>query len=111
MKFLSMLVVAGLLASCQSSAVYYHRDVQKNVVVLDKREISVLLINNNLWEAFGGKQGGVFSTDLDKQKARQIKAIEIVSGCLVKDSFYPANPQENNLLLRATVDCTNKPGD
>ena len=110
MKILATLVVLGLLTGCQSSAVYYHRDVQKHVVVLDKREVSVLPLGYHQWEAFGGKQGGVFSTDLDKQKARQIKAIEIVSGCLVTDSLYPAEHQEDKLLLRATVDCTNKPG-
>lgn len=110
MKLPAMLLVLGLLSGCQSSAVYYHRDVQKHVVVLDKREVSVLPLGNHQWEAFGGKQGGLFSTDLDKQKARQIKAIEIVSGCLVTDSIYPADHQQDKLLLRATVDCSKKPG-
>jgi hypothetical protein len=110
MKILATLVVLVLLTGCQSSAVYYHRDVQKHVVVLDKREVSVLPLGLNQWEAYGGKQGGLFSSDLDKQKARQIKAIEIVSGCLVIDSIYPADHQEDKLLLRATVDCKQKPG-
>ena len=110
MKILATLVVLVLLTGCQSSAVYYHRDVQKHIVVLDKRDVSVLPLGNNQWEAFGGKQGGLFSTDLDKQKARQIKAIEIVSGCLVTDSIYPAEHQEDKLLLHATVDCKQKPG-
>jgi len=110
MRILPTLVVLMLLTGCQSSAVYYHRDVQKHVVVLDKREVSVLPLGQNQWEAYGGKQGGLFSTDLDKQKARQIKAIEIVSGCLVIDTIYPAEHQEDKLLLRATVDCKQKPG-
>ena len=110
MKILATLVVLMLLTGCQSSPVYYHRDVQKHIVVLDKREVSVLPLGLNQWEAYGGKQGGLFSTDLDKQKARQIRAIEIVSGCLVIDSIYPADHQQDKLLLRATVDCTQKPG-
>ncbi len=110
MKILATVVVAILLAGCQSSPVYYHRDVQKHVVVLDKREVSVLPLGNDQWEAFGGKQGGVFSTDFDKQKSRQIKAIEIVSGCVVISSLYPADHQEDRLLLRAIVDCKQQPG-
>jgi hypothetical protein len=109
-KNFAMLVVLALITGCQSSPVYFHRDIQKHVVVLDKREVSVLPLGHNQWEAYGGKQGGLFSTDLDKQKARQIKAIEIVSGCLVTDSIYPADHQQDKLLLRATVDCTQKPG-
>lgn len=105
MKILAAIVVSVFLAGCQSSAVYYHRDVQKHVVVLDQRAVSVLPLGQDQWEAFGGKQGGLFSTDLEKQKARQIKAIESVSGCLVIHSVYPADHLEDKLLLRATVDC------
>lgn len=109
MKILATVVVALLLAGCQSSPAYYHRDVQKHVVVLDKREVSVLPLGHDQWEAFGGKEGGLFSTDLDKQKNRQIKAIETVSGCIVISSLYPADHQQDKLLLRAMVDCKQKP--
>jgi hypothetical protein len=110
MKNFATLAVLVLLSGCQGSPVYYHRDVQKHVVVLDKREVSVLPLGHNQWEAYGGKEGGLFSTDLDKQKARQIKAIETVSGCLVTDSIYPADHQQDKLLLRASVNCSQKPG-
>jgi len=111
MKIVATVMVALFLAGCQSSAAYYHRDVQKHVVVLDKREVSVLPLGNDQWEAFGGKQGGIFSTDFDKQTNRQIKAIELVSGCIVTSSLYPAEHQEDKLLLHATVDCKQKPGN
>lgn len=110
MKILAMCVILVCLTGCQGSPAYYHRDVQKHVVVLDKRELSVLPLGNNQWEVYGGKQGGLFSTDLDLQKARQIKAIETVSGCLVTEAIYPAAHQQDKLLLHATVDCKQKPG-
>jgi hypothetical protein len=109
MKILAAVVVALLLAGCQSSPAYYHHDIQKHVVVLDKREVSVLPLGNDQWEAFGGKQGGLFSTDFDQQKSRQIRAIEAVSGCVVISSLYPADHQQDKLLLRAMVDCKDKP--
>ena len=110
MKILATVVMTLLLAGCQSSPAFYHHDVQKHVVVLDKREVSVLPLGNGQWEAFGGKQGGIFSTDLDKQKDRQIRAIEAVSGCTVVSSLYPADHQQDNMLLHATVACKEKPG-
>lgn len=106
MKSWSAIFVALFLSGCQGSAAYYHRDVQRHVVVLDKREISVLPLGNNLWEAYGGKEGWG-SSDSDKQKARQIKAIELISGCLVTSTVYPEEQQK--MLLRATVDCNSKP--
>jgi len=41
MKILATLV--GLfLVGCQSSPVFYHRDPARQIVVLDKREISII---------------------------------------------------------------------
>ena len=97
------------LAGCQSSPAYYHRDIQRHVVVLDRREVSVLPLGGDQWEAFGGKQGGSDAEALEKQKARQTKAIEIVSGCTVVNSIYPEEEQKGKLLMRATVDCNKKP--
>ena len=41
MKILVALV-AVFLVGCQGSPVYYHRDPARQIVVLDKREISII---------------------------------------------------------------------
>ena len=109
MKVWFIATAVFFLVGCQGSPAYYHRDVQRHVVVLDKREVSVLPLGKDLWEAYGGKQGGSDQAALDKQKARQVKAIETVSGCTVINALYPEEAQKDKLLLRATVDCTRKP--
>lgn len=109
MRIGSVVAVVVLLAGCQGSPAYYHRDVRRHVVVLDKREVSVLPLGQDQWEAYGGRQGGADQDALDKQEARQIKAIETVSGCTVIRSRYAQDAQKDKLLLRATVDCTRKP--
>ncbi len=110
-KILSWVAVSMLfvLAGCQGSPVYYHQSTQKQVVVLDHREISVLPLGDNRFEAYGGKQGGM-SPDLAAQQARQIQAIEKVSGCVVTASEYDPNGDTDRLLLRATVDCSRRIG-
>jgi len=110
MKVWFIATAVFFLVGCQGSPAYYHRDVQRHVVVLDKREISVLPLGKDQWEAYGGKQGGSDAAALEKQKARQIKAIEIVSGCAVTSSIYPEEEKKGKLLMRATVDCNKKPG-
>lgn len=110
LPFVALVVVVGTLAGCQGSAVYYHRDPARQIVVLDKREISIIPLGQDKWEAFGGKQGGLFGTDYDKQKARQIEAIEKVTGCRVVSTEFPEKNNDNKLLIHATVDCTKQPG-
>lgn len=109
-SFVALVAVAGTLAGCQGSAVYYHRDPARQIVVLDKREISIISLGQNKWEAFGGKQGGLFGTDYDKQKARQVEAIEKVTGCRVVSTEFPEKNNDNKLLIHATVDCAGQPG-
>jgi len=110
LPFVALLVVAAILAGCQGSAVYYHRDPARQIIVLDKREISIIPLGQDRWEAFGGKQGGLFGTDFEKQKARQIEAIEKVTGCRVVSTEFPEKNNDNKLLIHATVDCANQPG-
>lgn len=111
MKIWPLVATVVVLAGCQSSPAYYHRDVQRHVVVLDKREISVLPLGKDLWEAYGGRQGGSDEVAMSKQKDRQIKAIETVSGCKVVNAIYPEENNDKKLLIRATVDCNKKPGE
>lgn len=106
LPFVALVAVASTLAGCQGSAVFYHRDPARQIIVLDQREISIIPLGNNKWEAFGGKQGGWFSTDYEKQKARQIEAIEKATGCKVVSTEFPVQNSEKKLLIHATVDCT-----
>jgi hypothetical protein len=110
LPFVALVAVVGTLAGCQGSAVYYHRDPTRQIVVLDKREISIISLGQDKWEAFGGEQGGLFGTDEDKQKARQIEAIEKATGCRVVSTEFPEKDNSKKLLIHATVDCTKQPG-
>ena len=104
MKILATL--AGLfLVGCQSSPVFYHRDPARQIVVLDKREISIIPLGENQWEAYGGKQGGM-NPDLALQKARQVAAIEKVTGCRVVNAQFVPGHEFDGMLLHATVSCT-----
>lgn len=102
----ALVAVVSVLAGCQGSAVYYHRDPARQVVVLDKREISIIPLGDDKWEAYGGKEGGWGQTDFEKQKARQIEAIEKVTGCRVVSTEFPDKKNENKLLIHAKVDCS-----
>ena len=97
-------VVALLLVGCQGSPVYYHRDPARQIVVLDKREISIIPLGENRWEAYGGKEGGM-KPDLGVQKARQVFAIEKVTGCRVVNAQVVPGHEVDGMLLHATVSC------
>ena len=97
-------VVALLLVGCQGSPVYYHRDPARQIVVLDKREISIIPLGENRWEAYGGKEGGM-KPDLGVQKARQVAAIEKVTGCRVVNAQFVPGHEVDGMLLHATVSC------
>jgi hypothetical protein len=62
-------------------------------------------LGNGRWEAFGGTQGGSSAEDLEKQKARQIEAIEKVTACRVTTTEFPPDKNERRLLIQATVEC------
>lgn len=108
MKKTPLILLCGVvfvnLAGCPS-AVYYHRDPARQIVVLDKREVSVVPLGNGRWEAYGGKQGGSSAEDLEKQKARQVEAIEKVTACRVTTTEFPPQNNERRLLIHATVVC------
>lgn len=97
-------VVVLLLVGCQGSPVYYHRDPARQIVVLDKREISIIPLGENRWEAYGGKEAGM-KPDLGVQKARQVAAIEKVTGCRVVNAQFVPGHEVDGMLLHATVSC------
>ncbi len=100
-----LVALAGFfLVGCQGSSVYYHRDPVRQIVVLDKREISIIALGENRWEAYGGKEGGM-KPDLDVQKARQVAAIEKVTGCRVVNAQVVPGHEVDGMLLHATVSC------
>jgi len=103
MKILAAAVVL-FLVGCQASPVYYHRDPARQIVVLDKREISIIPLGENRWEAYGGKEGGM-KPDLAVQKARQIAGIEKVTGCRVVNAEFVPGHEVDGMLLHATVSC------
>ena len=100
-----LVALAGFfLVGCQGSPVYYHRDPARQIVVLDKREISIIALGENRWEAYGGKEGGM-KPDLEVQKARQVAAIEKVTGCRVVNAQAVPGHEVDGMLLHATVNC------
>jgi len=101
----ALLGVVSILVGCQGSPVYYHRDPSRQIIVLDQREISIISLGKDKWEAYGGKQGGSSAEDFEKQKARQIEAIEKATGCRVISTEFPEQKNHNRLLIHATVDC------
>ena len=109
MKKTPLILLCGVvfvnLAGCQGSAVYYHRDPARQIVVLDQREISIVPLGHGRWEAYGGKQGGSSAEDLDKQKARQIEAIEKVTACRVTSTEFSPQNNERRLLIQVMVAC------
>ena len=56
------------------------------------------------------KQGGLFASDMEAQRNRQIQAIEIVSGCKVTTAVYPPDQSDEHLLMQAVVDCSARLG-
>lgn len=99
-SLLTLLIVAGC-----STPVFYHTDPSRHVVVLDNQPVSVLKTHKNEWEAWGGGSGGT-STDgsgqINAQFERQIKAIELVSGCRAISSVIDPDDARK---LTATVQC------
>jgi len=99
-----VVVVALLLVGCQSSPVFYHRDPARQIVVLDKREMSLIPLGENRWEVYGGRDWGM-KPDLNVQKARQVAAVEKVTGCRVVNAQFVPGHEVDGMLLHATVNC------
>jgi hypothetical protein len=103
MKMLVALAVF-ILVGCQGSPVYYHRDPARQIVVLDKREMSLIPLGENRWEVYGGREWGM-KPDLNVQKARQVAAVEKVTGCRVVNAEFVPGHEVDGMLLHATVNC------
>ena len=100
-----MIMVASLLAllGCQQNPVYYHKHPARQVVVLDGKEISVLPLGEDRWEAYG-KPVGRDPEDVEVLRQRQVRAIELVSGCRVVPQSIESAVKPG--VLTAKVLCT-----
>ena len=58
----------------------------KKTIEIDGKSISVVPHGENKFDAWGGGDG--ISTNMPEMKARQIRAIELVSGCKVTAAEY-----------------------
>src|SRR5690554_5722860 len=92
----TLLIVAGC-----STPVFYHTDPARHVVVLDKEPVSVLQTGEDQWQAWGGGSARR-PNQSSVQFERQIKAIELVSGC---QAIHSIIDPEDARKLTATVDC------
>ena len=88
------------LAGC-STAVFHHNDPSRHIVVLDREPVSVVQSGNNQWEAWGAGSARTSSGSTGRLD-RQIKAIQIVSGCSVTQSSVDPDDARK---LTATVSC------
>ena len=93
-----------LLLGCQQSPVYYHKHPARQVVVLEGKEISVLALGEARWEAFG--RAGWGDSETAELRQRQVRAIELVTGCRVMtDSMETAGKPG---VLTAKVQCPSR---
>jgi hypothetical protein len=102
-----LILMASLLAllGCQQSPVYYHQHPARHVVVLDGKEISVLPLGEDRWEAYG-KPADRDTEDAQQLRQRQVRAIELVSSCRVDPQTVDTSGEPG--VLTAKVHCPAK---
>ncbi|MFW8566085.1 hypothetical protein [Orrella sp. 11846] len=99
------LILSGVLVGC-SSPVYHDTDPNRHIITLDGKPISVVSTGTDQWRAWGGGSARHNESD-PSQLNRQLKAIELVSGCRVIQSTQ--NPDDARQ-LDASVDCQDSVG-
>lgn len=88
-------------AGCETSAAWYFGHPDRKIVTVDGVDVSVVPRRANEFDAFGGEEGT--ATNTARLKARQIRAIEEVSGCKVTAAEYMNGGYM--VLLQAVVAC------
>jgi len=91
------LICLMTVAGC-TTPVFHHDAANRHVVVLDRQPISVLNTGEDSWQAWGGST----RPSGNEQFSRQVKAIEIVSGCSVQK--VQVDPEDKRKLT-AQVKC------
>jgi hypothetical protein len=102
-----LILAASLLAllGCQQSPVYFHKHPARHVVVLDGKEISVLPLGEDRWEAYG-KPADRDTEDAQQLRQRQLRAIDLVSSCRVDPQTIDTSDEPG--VLKAKVQCQTK---
>jgi hypothetical protein len=98
-----MACISLVVVGCQND-VYYHQTSNRHVVVLEGQRMSVLKLDDGSWEVAGGDVQSSENTQAFKD--RQIKAIEIVSGCIVTESTQYLAQGNKPARLIAQVRCS-----
>lgn len=105
-----LLMLCMVLSACETSA-FYHQSPDRHVVVLEGQRMSVLKLEDGSWEVAGGYE--TWQEQAADFKGRQIKAIELVSGCtvlLTSQTAYPAKGSTpERLVAQVTCDTTSAP--
>lgn len=104
LKQMMLMASVLMLLGCQQSPVYYHKHPARQVVVLDGKEISVLTLGGDRWEAFG--RAGWGDAAAAELQLRQVRAIELVSGCRVISQHVDDAAKPG--VLTAQVQCSPK---
>ena len=99
MRLLLILLVTAL-GGCETSPAWYASHPDKKVVTVDGYSISVVPRGPGKYDALGGDEGTKTSTPV--LKARQIRAVEMVSKCKVSAAeFMPST-----WILQTVVTCS-----
>ena len=78
-----------IMAGCETSPVWYATHPEKTIVAVDGYDVSVVPRGAGKYDALGGDEGPATSTPI--LKARQIRAVEMVSRCKVSAAeFIPS---------------------
>lgn len=93
-----ILLTLLLCAACDPAKPWHHGELPRHAVEIDGQTVTVLDHGGGVYDAFGGD----FRVESMRSiQARQVKAIEKLSGCPVKWAAYIAGEQ----ILQAEVVC------
>ena len=96
----TLILLTALLAGCETSAAWYAAHPDKQTVAVDGFPVNVVPHGPGKFDAWGGDEGS--STSTPQLKARQVRAVEIVSKCKVTAAeFIPST-----WILQTVVSCS-----
>lgn len=99
-RLLLSVVVIMSIGGCETSVAWYYNHPGRRIVMVDGLEVSVVPRRANEFDSFGGDE--YTSTNTARLRARQIQAIEEVSGCKVTTSDY----MPGSWVLQTVVKCS-----
>ncbi len=94
-------ICAIALTGCEGSPAWYLSNPDRKIIELDGYEVSVLPRGDNKYDAF---YAGLVNMDgAIEHRKRQIKAVELATGCRVTDQQY----LPGTAIMQAEVACKN----